>query len=172
MKDSKMPTFLFQQNYFRFKTAELLGMARGVASGMKYLAHIGYIHRVIKTFTSNFSFSSQSNTRDRDMSDLQYSRLRLISVFFLWFRIWRHVTFWLMIKKYAKFQILVWVVKLKLMRLMTHRWETYLRGWLTVWGKNICWATKVSQKNLAGNVTSLADIKLLVQKQYSMIKSL
>ena len=49
MKDSKMPTFLFQQNYFRFKTAELLGMARGVASGMKYLAHIGYIHRVIKT---------------------------------------------------------------------------------------------------------------------------
>ena len=165
MKDSKMPSFLFQQNYFRFEAAEILGMASGVASGMKYLARIGYIHRVIKTLSIDFSSRSQSNTRERYMSDSQYLKLRVISVYFFWFRIWRHVTFCLMINKYAKFQILLWVVNWKLMRHMTHRWGIYLRGWLTVWGKNICCATKVSQKNLAGHLTWWADINLLVKKQ-------
>ena len=72
MKDSEMLSFLFQQNYFRFEAAEILGMTCGVASGMKYLARIGYIHRVIKTLSIGFSFSSQSNTRERGMSDSQY----------------------------------------------------------------------------------------------------
>ena len=72
MKDSEMPPFLSQQNYLRFEAAEILGMTCGVASGMKYLARIGYIHRVIKTLSIGFSFSSQSNTRERDMSDSQY----------------------------------------------------------------------------------------------------
>ena len=72
MKDSEMPSFLFQQNYLRFEAAEILGMTCGVASGMKYLACIGCIHRVIKTLSTGFSFSSHSNTRERDMSDSQY----------------------------------------------------------------------------------------------------
>lgn len=37
---------MFQQNDTKFSITELLGMARGVASGMKYLSDMGFIHRV------------------------------------------------------------------------------------------------------------------------------
>ena len=35
-----------QENDGKFTPLQLLGMARGVASGMKYLSEMSYIHRV------------------------------------------------------------------------------------------------------------------------------
>ena len=37
-----------QENDSRFSSLQLLGMARGVSSGMTYLSEISFIHRVRK----------------------------------------------------------------------------------------------------------------------------
>lgn len=37
---------LFQNNDGKFTVTQLVGMMRGIASGMRYLAEMGYVHRV------------------------------------------------------------------------------------------------------------------------------
>ena len=46
----KKQIFHFQEHHSKLSIHQLLGMARGVASGMKYLSDLGYIHRVFNTF--------------------------------------------------------------------------------------------------------------------------
>ena len=48
--------FHVQNNDNQFSVVTLLGMARGVASGMKYLSELGFIHRV----SENFPLSNRS----------------------------------------------------------------------------------------------------------------
>ena len=106
---SKISSFLFQQNDNCFKTTELLGMARGVASGMKYLADLGYIHRVIKSLQSlqwHVNCQGEKYGRFYMLFLTDFEACLVITIWF-YFRIWLHVTFWLMINKYAKFQTLV-----------------------------------------------------------------
>jgi len=43
--------FLFlQSNDGKFTILQLVGMLRGIASGMRYLAEIGFVHRVINNY--------------------------------------------------------------------------------------------------------------------------
>ena len=42
----RLSLFSFQNNDGKFTVIQLTGMMRGIASGMRYLSEMGYVHRV------------------------------------------------------------------------------------------------------------------------------
>lgn len=42
-----------QNNDGKFTILQLVGMLRGIASGMRYLAEIGFVHRVMNVLLNN-----------------------------------------------------------------------------------------------------------------------